>query len=64
MQISGLTLRENPVPDPWCNRLRSVAFTLIELLVVIAILAALLLPRMSRAKEEGRTAYCLSNMRQ
>jgi prepilin-type N-terminal cleavage/methylation domain-containing protein len=45
----------------------AAAFTLIELLVVIAIiatLAALLLPVLGRAKESGRGAVCMSNLRQ
>ncbi|MBI4025266.1 MAG: prepilin-type N-terminal cleavage/methylation domain-containing protein [Verrucomicrobia bacterium] len=43
------------------------AFTLIELLVVIAIisiLAALLSPALKAAREQGRAAVCMSNLRQ
>jgi prepilin-type N-terminal cleavage/methylation domain-containing protein len=56
-----------------CNRRpverlrRGGAFTLIELLVVvavIAILAALLLPTLAGAKDQGRSINCRSNLKQ
>jgi prepilin-type N-terminal cleavage/methylation domain-containing protein len=49
------------------KRVQQRGFTLVELLVVLAIiiiLASLLLPALAGAKEEGRRAKCISNLRQ
>src|SRR5437588_8135038 len=49
------------------RRRHGLGFTLIELLVVIAIiaiLAAILFPVFAQAREKGRQAMCLSNLKQ
>jgi prepilin-type processing-associated H-X9-DG protein len=46
---------------------RVLAFTLVELLIVvglIAVLIAMLLPVLSKVREQGRQTICLSNLRQ
>ena len=63
--IIGCAPRQRPT-TLWREVKRNAAFSLIELLVVIGIIAvliAIIVPTLSRARDSGRAATCLANLR-
>lgn len=59
--------RIGEINPPKVDKMRSRAFTLVELLVVISVVAVLmgfLMPALARARQQGKTVVCLSNLRQ
>ena len=67
MKRKGFALRSVSVEGPARHSVSEGGFTLIELLIVIAIIAllmAILIPALNKAKEHGKRAACLSNLKQ
>jgi hypothetical protein len=63
---AGALPASSKAPSMACRHSRPAAFSLIELVVVIGIivlLLSILLPSLSRAKEQARIAVCLANLR-